>query len=189
MNRFRRPDTRGAAALEFAIVAPVLALLLAATADIAILLRTRLRLEETANCLANVVTQYQNLYTSDFAQFWTASQMMAGTTPVTGTLGATIISGIYNSGSGASIVWQQRSPGNTTFASQFGVQGRAPTLPGQYTLAANQSLIGVEVFTPATAFVFSAAMMGGPGSGTLNAYTLFQPRSATLSQINAGTRP
>jgi Flp pilus assembly protein TadG len=190
MSRFRRPDPRaGIAATEFALIAPVVLLLMLATADLAGSLRVQMRVDETASELAEVVTQYQQLYAGDFPTLFNAAQQMAGSTPVTGTFGASIISGIVNAGDGPTIAWQQKSPGVNGFKSQFGSLGSTPTLPDNYSVPAGESLITTEIFTQATAWVLSVHFMGGPGNTVFGAYALFQPRSALLSQITAGNRP
>ena len=109
-----------------------------------------------------MVTQYQNLYDSDFARYlFNAAQTMAGTTPVTGLFGTTIITGIVSSGGRQTIAWQKRSS-QATFTSLFGTAlGATPTLPNNYLYASGGTLIAVEVFSPATPCVFSASMMGG----------------------------
>jgi len=175
--------------MDFALLAPVLVLLMLATTDLVQFLRIKLRLDEVATAMASLVTQNQNLYASDFPIFFTDAQTMAGAVSVTGDLGATIISGIVNSNGAAIVAWQQKSPGNNTFTSQIGAAGGAATLPGQYTLPAGESLVAVEAYTSATVWVLSARLMGGPGSTSLRSYAVYQPRSVLLSQINSGQRP
>src|SRR3954467_3950225 len=115
MSRFRRPEAhtalrRGIAAVEFALVAPFIILAMLAGADLSLFMRTVMRMDETSTELATRVTQYQDLYDSDFMGLFDASQTIAGTTPVTGEFGATIISGIVNNGSVQTIAWQRISP-------------------------------------------------------------------------------
>jgi len=157
--------------------------------DLSIFMRTKMRLDETATELAQVVTQYQNLYSSDFTGLFNASQSIAGTTPVTGLLGATIITGIVNNGSRQTIAWQQSSP-SATFTSLFGTSaGSAPVLPNNYLLPSGGTLIAVEVFTTSSPWVLGASLMGGSGTTSLRSYALYQPRLTSLATITAGNRP
>ena len=101
MSRFHRADRRagsrsGVAAVEFALLVPFVVLVMLAGADLSLFMRTVMQMDETSTELAQTVTQYQNLYNGDFTTLFNASQTIAGTTPVTGLLGATIISGIVN---------------------------------------------------------------------------------------------
>ncbi len=83
------------AAIEFALVAPFIMLLMLAGTDLTIFMRTKMRIDETATELALMVTQYQNLYVSDFSRACsTRRRPSPATTPVTGLLGTTIITGI-----------------------------------------------------------------------------------------------
>jgi Flp pilus assembly protein TadG len=180
---------RGLAAIEFALVAPFILLMTLAAADLSIFLRTAMRIDETATELALVVTQYENLYTSDFTGLFSAAQTIAGTTSVTGLFGATIITGIVNTSGKQTIAWQQRSP-SATFSSVFGKNvGATPVLPNNYTLPTGGVLIAVEVFTSATPWVFSARLMGASNVSSLRSYALYQPRLGSLATVTSGNRP
>ena len=93
MSLSRRTDRwvgprRGVAAIEFALVAPFIILMMLAGADLTIFMRTNMRIDETATELALVVTQYQDLYDGDFTGLFNAAQTVAGTTTVTGLFGS-----------------------------------------------------------------------------------------------------
>jgi Flp pilus assembly protein TadG len=194
MNRSHRTDwsagTRGVAALEFALVAPFIILLMLAGTDLTIFMRTKLRIDETATGIALVVTQYQNLYDGDFTGLFNAAQTVAGATPVTGLLGTTVITGIVTDNNDRqTIAWQKRST-QATSNSLFGTTvGSVPNLPNSYLMPKSSTLIAVEVFTSASPWVLSASLMGGAGTTSLRSYALYQPRLGSLSTITAGTRP
>jgi len=193
MSRSHQRDSciktrRGLASVEFGLLAPFLILVMLAGADLSLFMRTALRTNETAKEVAMTVTQYTDLYDSDFTNFFNASQTIAGTTPVTGLFGATIISGIVNSSGKQSIAWQKISA-SATFRSLIGTAGATPTLPNQYVVPSGESLIAVEVFTTASTWVLSARLMGGPGNTSIRSYALFQPRLGSLSKVTTGNRP
>jgi Flp pilus assembly protein TadG len=193
MSRFPRPDwraatCRGVAAVEFALVVPFVILVMMAGADLSLFMRTVMQMDETSAEVAMAVTQYDNLYAGDFTGLFNASQLMAGTTAVTGLSGATIISGIVNAGGKQTISWQKISP-SAKFNSLFGVAGAVPVLPNSYALPSGGTLIAVEVFTTASTWVLSATLMGGPGNTSIRSYALFEPRLGSLSTVNAGNRP
>ena len=99
------------AAIEFALVAPLIILMMLAGTDLTIFMRTKMRIDETATETALVVTQYQDLYNGDFTALFNAAQTVAGTTKVTGLFGTTIITGIVTDGNDRqTIAWQKRSP-------------------------------------------------------------------------------
>jgi Flp pilus assembly protein TadG len=180
---------RGVAAIEFALVAPLILLLMLACTDLTIFMRTKMRIDETATEIALTVTQSQNLYVGEFTGLFNAAQAIAGPTDVTGLFGTTIISGIVTDGNDhQTIAWQKRSP-QASADSLFGAIGSVPTLPYSYLMPKNSTLIAVEVFTAASPWVLSASLMGGTGSTVLRSYALYQPRLGTLSTLIAGNRP
>ena len=144
MSRSRRTDQYGGprgglAAVEFALVAPFIILVMLGGTDLTIFMRTMMRVDETGTQISLAVTQYQSLYDSDFTYLFNAAQTVAGTTPVTGLLGATIITGIVNSGGRQTIAWQRRSP-SATFPSQFGTAiGSAPNAAEQLSVAVRRN--------------------------------------------------
>lgn len=170
--------------MEFAIVAPVLALALLGTADLAQDLRRRLVLDQTAASLAQVVTQYQSLASSDITTLLSAAQTIAGSVPVSGALGATIISCITNASGTPSIAWQKRT-GAASFVSRFGKAGAVPTLPDGYAPPVGATLIATEVFTSGSIWVYASGLLGGSGASALSSYALFQPRLAPLSSVGS----
>lgn len=195
MNRFRRIECcaasrRGLATVEFALVAPFIMLLMLAGTDLTIFMRTKMRVDETATQIALMVTQYQSLYAGDFTTFFNAAQTVANTTPVTGLLGATIITGIVTDANDRqTIAWQYKSS-QATFTSLFGTAtGSTPNLPNSYLMPKNSTLIAVEVFTSASPWVLSASLMGGAGTTSLRSYALFQARLGSLSSVTSGNRP
>jgi Flp pilus assembly protein TadG len=179
---------RGVAAIEFALVAPFIILMMLAGADLTIFMRTNMRIDETATEIALVVTQYQDLYDGDFTALFNAAQTVAGTTAVTGQLGRTIITGIVNTNGTQTINWQKLStPG--TFTSLFGAPGSINPLPNSYVVPTGGTLLAVEVFTSASPWVLSASLMGGAGTTSVRSYALYQPRLGTLSTVKSGNRP
>jgi Flp pilus assembly protein TadG len=188
MSRLQPADRRGIAGVEFALLAPFVILVMLAGADLSLFMRAIMRVDETSSSVAQMVTQYSDLYDSDFPILFDASQTVANTMPVTGLFGATIISGIVQSGATQTIAWQKISP-SATFTSVLGAKGAVPVLPNNYALPSGGVLVAVEVFTTASPWVLSATLMGGPGGTSLRSYALFQPRLGTLTQVIPGTRP
>lgn len=180
---------RGVAAVEFALVAPFLLLALLAGADLSVFIRIQMNLDQTSTEMAQNVTQYSQLYSSDFTALFNASQTLAGTQPVTGLLGATIITGITTTNGRQTIAWQQRSP-SATFTSLFGTAaGATPIMPNNYVVPTGRTLIAVEIFSRASPWVFSAGLMGHSSISSLRSFALFQARLSSLATITQGTRP
>jgi len=180
----------GLATIEFAIVAPFLVLIMLAAADVSFFLRAKLRLDTAATSLAQVTTQYTQLYAGDFTNLFKISQLAAGSVAVSGQFGATIISGITNPAGAQTIAWQQISP-SSTFVSAIGLKGAVPLLPHNYKLPIGATLVVTEVFSNLTPWVFAATVMPVATApfGSVSSLALFQPRLAPLDSITLGSRP
>lgn len=186
MSRFR--NRRGVGALEFALLAPLLLLLFAAGTDLVSWYLTWLRLDRAADELCNVITQASALHAADFADpstntgYFAVAQQLAGSMPVTGQGGATIVSGLVNDGTTTRIAWQQRT-GSGAYVSVLGAAGQSPVLPTGYTVPSGQTAIATETFTGITLWVLSINIMNSGGPTSLSAFAIYRPRSAELSSV------
>ena len=137
MSRSRRTDRMlgsrcGLAAVEFALIAPLILLLMLAGTDLTIFMRTRLRIDEHGNRAgADRDAVPATSMTAISAVCSPRHRPSPARTPVTGLLGTTIITGIVNSGGKQTIAWQKRSA-SATFTSLFGTAtGSTPVLPNE----------------------------------------------------------
>ena len=101
---------RGVAAIEFALVAPLIVLMMLACTDLTIFMRTKMRIDETATEIALTVTQSQDLYDSDFTGFFNAAQTVANPTNVTGLSAHDHHRHRTDDNGTQTIAWQKRSP-------------------------------------------------------------------------------
>jgi Flp pilus assembly protein TadG len=174
-------DRRGVAALEFAVVVPVLLLLSLATADLVRFIRSQLRLDSTAVQLGQLVSQCNRITTpGDTDQFWAYAQRIIGSLgTVTGTSpqGSVIISAVYSQSGANKLAWQKRT-GNTAQASSVGsTAGGAATIKEGFVVPTGQTLLVTEVSLPQQPWVFSANLMGNVLPKVLNGTTLFLTRA------------
>jgi len=198
MKHSRQTDAyarRGLAALEFALVLPFVALLMLGGADITFWLIKKFRLDDAATAVGNIVAAANNLPASAFPASYCASTStslnyfavaysVASPMSVCGTNGATIISGITNDGTTTLIVWQERSGDSGAYPSRFGIKGGTPSFPSGYTVPSGHSVITTELYTGISPWSFSRIFMGGIGSTSLYAYSVFEPRFGKLSTPN-----
>jgi hypothetical protein len=192
MKRFRRTDGRRAvAALEFAVVLPIFVLLLLGGGDVTIWLINKFNLDSAAQLIGNSVSSAPSLSLSAFPasycsgssgslNYFAMAYTDASPLAVCGQKGATIISGITNDGTNITMVWQQRSGGPAGFPSLFGVPGSSVKLPPGYSIPSGHSIITTELYTGISPWLFSVALMGGPGATSLYAYSVFEPRLGQL---------
>ena len=187
MSLIRRADPRrGAAAVEFALLVPLLILLFGATAEIVIHIRTWFRLERTAAEMANVASQFDALAPADVAGLFDAAKAIAA--PVlawsngTGTGRArTMIGVVSGTASGNSLAWSC-SRGDAGLTNL--VAGKA-ALPNGFVVPSGQSVLVVEVINAATPWSVMAApiFFGTAGPGPVRSYAIVRPRTAALTTI------
>lgn len=184
-------DRRGVAALEFAILAPVLLLLLLATADLVVWMRTWLRMEQTVSEMTQVITQYTTLYTSDFTlTFYPLAQIAVSSAALTCDGGGMVVTGIDNSSGTPAVSWQWSS-GACASSGFTTTSGSNTTLamPGNYVPPPGYSVIVVELFTTQQEYVFSQGIMTTTGLSNIRTYAAAIPRSGMLPTLTAGQRP
>jgi Flp pilus assembly protein TadG len=162
MKISRRPDDRRAiAAFEFALVLPVLLLLLLAGADVTIWFINKFRLDNAAASIGNIVAAADSLPSSAFPasycsgtsaslNYFAIAYTIASPLAVCGSNGATIISGIADNGTSTKMVWQKRTGNAVAYPSQFGTPGNALSLPPGYSVPSGHSIIATEVYTGVT---------------------------------------
>ncbi len=184
-------DRCGVAALEFALCVPVLVLLLLGAADIVLWLRTWMSMENAASEMTQIVTQYKNLYTSDFTgTFNPIVQSTVGNATLACDSGGMVVTGIDNSSGTPKVAWQWSS--GSCVASRFTTGSGSTTalaMPGNYAPPSGLSAIVVELTTTQPAFVFSRNIMGTAGISGINTYAVAVPRFGTLPTLTSGTRP
>ena len=188
MSLIRRADPRrGAAAVEFALLVPLLILLFGGTAELVIHIRTVFRLERTAAETANVASQFEALGTADIAGLFEAAKAIAA--PVTawstgtGTGRArTVIGVVSGTANGNSLAWSC-ARGDAGLATL--VAGKT-TLPNNFLVPSGQSVLVVEVVNAATPWSVMAApiFFGTSGPGPVRSYAILRPRTASLTTIN-----
>ncbi|MCK8785743.1 pilus assembly protein [Roseomonas sp. NAR14] len=186
----RRGGRRGVSAIEFALLLPVLLVLTLATIDFVWLLRDALRIERVASEVCNIVTQYQRLRVgngqNDLDDIFGVAARIGDPLAVTGSGGVVIVTGLANSGSGTTVLWQQ-SRGLSGYASTFGtVGGRASFRAGipDPGLAAGQGAVVVEVFLRRQPWVLPLARDWLPRTFVeIWSFSLQRPRLVGILQV------
>jgi hypothetical protein len=192
MKLFPRSNARrAAAALEYALMLPVLVLLMLAGVDLSMWFLNKFRLDDAVQSVGNILAAAQSLPASAFPASYCATTSsslnyfaiadgMTSPLSVCGSNGATIISGLSNNGTTTTMVWQKRTGNAALYPSLFGSPGGAVTLPPNYGVPSGHSVIATELYTGISPWKFSLALMAGPGPTSLYSYSLFEPRSGTL---------
>ena len=185
-----RRDRRGVAALEFAVIAPMLLVLLLTTADLVLWMRTWLHMEQAATQMAQIITKYTTLYASDFTgTFYPLAQAAVGGTALTCN-GGMVVTGIDNSTGTPRVSWQWSS--NACVGSAFAPTSGSSTMlamPGGYAPPSGCAAIVVELFTTQPEYVFSQGIMATLGASSIHTYAVAAPRGGPLPPLTTGDRP
>lgn len=108
LNRLR--DRTGTAAIEFALVLPILMTLLLGTYEGTQALLAYMKLVSASQTVADLVTQQQQVASSDFPNFYVAGQLVMSPLP-SGSLGVAI-SNVTVDGTGkATVLWHEECGG------------------------------------------------------------------------------
>jgi hypothetical protein len=178
----------GTAALEFALVAPVLLFLLAAMVDVTRFVMATLRVHRVAASISDVGAQFQQLRDGmqvvrgdEVGILFLAAGEIGGDLDVLdrGTVIVTLVADIAD-GDGARIRWQRRSRPDGARSSLGEVPGGVPTLPDGFTVGLRETALFSEVAYPFRPYLFSAGFMGTDPSVTVSARSVHRPRFGTL---------
>ncbi|MDQ7249902.1 TadE/TadG family type IV pilus assembly protein [Dongia sedimenti] len=148
LRRFGAED-RGVAAIEFAMVLPIVVLLMLGCFEVPRYVLVYQRLARTSASVADLVAQADEPISSpQMADIFSAGKMLMQPYDVV-TNGEIVVSSINNpAGAGVILTWQ-RSNGAVTTASKIGVegaQGNAVKIPTALLPAADQEVLAAEVY-------------------------------------------
>ena len=147
LRRFAK-DERGVAAIEFALVLPIMALLLLGCFEVPRFVMVYQKIARTSSGVADLVAQADDPITSaQMTDVFSASKMMMQPYDVAAN-GVVIVSSINNptGGTGVKITWQRRN-GTVTTLSKLGIQGATPVnVPAGLTPALDEELLTAEVY-------------------------------------------
>ena len=184
----RTDDRRGTAAVEFALLVPLLIIFFAATAELVLYAHTAFRLERTAAEVANAGTQAQSLVPADVDGLFQAANaiaapVLAWSTAAGATKARTLISVVSGTAAGNVLSWSC-SRGDTGLVPL--TAGKA-ALPNGFLVPNGQSVMVVEVINASTPWSIMAAakpvFFGTAGSGPVRSYAILRPRTAALTSI------
>ncbi len=159
-------DARGAIAVEFALLAPVMLVMLLGSISAAHLARASMKAWNVAQSVGDLVAQQTTLTTAEMTDFCTGGKLTLA--PLTGTLTATVASITYSTSGTRAVDWQDTTCGGATLSN-------ALALGATYTPNPGDSVIVVQV-TYVYTFPPSYVL---PSSFTLTRTTYSRPRTGT----------
>jgi hypothetical protein len=166
-------DRRGLAAVEFALILPVLLLFAIGVSELARFALLGLKVQHAADTVADLASGSAQLVPASMTDIFTAVRHIVQPFDVA-SQGRVIVSGVNVVGNGApTVLWQCVGPGALTASSQIGARGGSATLPGDLVLRDGESVIVSEMY-----FRYEQTLLGIVPAATLRRVTFYRPRFA-----------
>jgi Flp pilus assembly protein TadG len=178
LRRLLRQDDSGIAAVEFAIVLPVLVALLFTAIETGRFLLLQLKLAHVANSMADLATRERDLSVTTLTSLFSAAQHIARPFDFA-PAGAVIVSGVSeNAANTTAISWQQRGGGTLLATSRIGKPGEAPKLPEGFDVGTEQTVVAAEVF-----FQYKSWLLNVIPDQVMYNVAFYRPRLGTLTTL------
>ena len=172
----------GNVAVEFALAAPVLMLLMLASAEMARFVILHQKVDRVAVTTSDLVARAETIKESELDDIFAAAEYVAQPFDLPN-LGVVIVSAITNEdGEGPTVAWQRSGAGTASHTSQVGVEGGAATLSADFEVREGETAIIAEVFYDFEPFL--SELIVEPQ--TLYRRAHHRPRLGTLEEIGAG---
>ncbi|HVY12775.1 MAG TPA: TadE/TadG family type IV pilus assembly protein [Alphaproteobacteria bacterium] len=176
-------DQRGTAFLEMAISLPFLLTLLLGVMEISNFVMANERTDKMAYTIADLVSQNENVTTSDLNSIMDASAQIMKPLPF-GARGHVIITAVHRDPGGSPYVAWQYEGGGTLHdqRSNFGATGFPSVLPSGFTLNERETVIIAEVYYQYPALVTN---MLNSNNDILYKYAFYKPRLGALTTVQS----
>ena len=172
----------GNVAVEFALGAPVLIMLMLASAELARFVILHQKMDRVATTISDLVSRAETISESELLDIFTAAGEVA--TPFRlADLGVVIVSSVINpDGTGPIVAWQRSGGGAYSGTSQIGIEGDDATLDGDFEVREGETAIISEVYFDFAPFL--SEMIVSPQVIYRTAH--HRPRLGTLEEIEEG---
>ncbi len=171
-------DDQGVAAVEFALIAPLLILLYFGLSEVTSAVIANRHANHATSSLGDLVSQCANINDTDLSNMWAATPDIIAPLPVSPTIfSQRITSVIVNSSGATQVAWSRSPPIPTSQANLPPYAQQAPmTLPPNLV---NTSTPGDSVIMAETTYSFSFPVNILSSLLTFNDVSYFKPRKST----------
>jgi Flp pilus assembly pilin Flp len=175
-----RLDTRGLAAVEFALVLPVLVALLFGTVEVGRYIYLHLKVQNAASNVADILSRPEQVAASDISALFSATPVMLRPFDA-GARTRMIVSGVIvpDEDEPAEVAWQSEGGGSLGVTSAIGAVGEIANVPGGLVYHGGEAVIAAEVF-----YAYEPWLLHFVPSRQIRADAYFRPRRGTLAAIN-----
>jgi Flp pilus assembly protein TadG len=172
----------GNVAVEFALGAPVLIMLMLASAELARFVILHQKMDRVATTISDLVSRAETISESELQDIFSAAGEVAFPYDLAD-LGLVIVSSVTNpDGNGPIVAWQRSGGGSYSGTSQVGTEGNDATLTGDFEVRQGETAIISEVYFSFSPFI--SELVVAPQVIYRSAH--HRPRLGTLEEIEAG---
>lgn len=176
--RLRR-DECGSILTELALALPLFVTFLTGIVEVGNYLLVNLKLQHSVVSIADLVTRDEEISEDVLADIFNAAPQIMAPFPM-GEDALVIISAISQAeDTPASIFWQRAGGGTLAIASEFGIEGEAPSLPDGLTMRDDETILATEIYYSYEPIVFQFIP-----AQTLRKQSFFRPRIGALQAVD-----
>jgi Flp pilus assembly protein TadG len=179
IRRFLRQDDSGIAAVEFALVLPVMILFSLGLAEVGRFALLNLKLQHAANTMADLASRDEQLSVAAVTSMFNATQHIVQPFDI-GNQGKVILSGVgVDAGKPPMIFWQQQGAGKLGEKSRIGDVGKTATVPKDLILRAGETVIVAEAM-----FRYEPWLLALVPETLLRRVAYYRPRLGALRSLS-----
>jgi len=174
----------GNVAVEFALAAPVLLLMMLASAELGRFVILHQKVDRVATTISDLVARAETISESQLDDIFTAAGQVASPFDLPN-LGVVFVSSVTNpsgDGKGAIVAWQRSGGGSYSASSQLGAEGDEASLPAGFEVREGETAIISEAYYDFSPFL--SELIVEPQEVYRNAH--HRPRLGTLDEIEPG---
>jgi hypothetical protein len=176
-----RAEERGIAAVEFALVMPILFTLLLGGTEMARFILVHIKTEKMAYSVADVISQFESVTSGDVTMIFDATSELMSPYDSFGTNGRVILTSVRKEADeeNQEVHWQCFDGGSMSATSHVGTVNAEATLPGGLQLEDGDNVIVSEVFYTYTPIINFMNIQGTQIYKT----AMFRPRLGALTEV------
>ncbi len=176
-------NQRGVAVIEFALVLPMLVLLILGSVETTRYILLHQKMDKTAATMSNVVAQLAAVNEEVITQFMDSADLLMDPFNMDGSNARIFISSVtccYGPDNDETRVSWQRFDGGLEIASKIGAEGAIANMPGAFELELGENVIIAEMYYNYDFLIFPDVI----SPGVLYKRFLFRPREDPLETID-----
>jgi Flp pilus assembly protein TadG len=179
LRRFLR-STRGNAAIEFALVLPILVVTVLGTVELGRFVQLYMKVQTVTGNVGDIISRPEQVSAADLASLFSASPVMMNPFDAGPNL-RIIVSGVVvpSQNDPPEVAWQSAGGGSLSVTSDVGTVGSAANVPTGLVTFGGEALIVAE-----TVYDYDSWLLGIVPDQMVRETAYFRPRRGTLATMN-----